>query len=275
MNVFIVVTVIAIVCQVVLKRKFESYGSFFKSHTHANLREMFLFVDVTKVWLASIIISAFTAITAFLITGYFVFSLVTFVVVLALPPFTIKIIRSRRIVQIERQLPDFLLSLSSTLKSGAGLQVAFKSVAENTCAPLRQELDLLLKEQRMGLSFADSLKSFRSRISADSINITVSALMVCIHSGGNLSEILDNLSKTMRSRQAILGRIKALTSQGRMQAVVMCCLPLFLGGALYWLDPNGTSILWKTSAGIAVLTIVVVFEVVGLLFIKKIISIDV
>lgn len=133
----------------------------------------------------------------------------------------------------------------------------------------------MLREQRMGVSFEQALNNLYQRVPTESLSLIVSALNIAAQSGGNLAENLERISTTLRMRLHLLGRVRALTSQGRMQAWVMASLPLALAFVLHWLDPESMSALWHTPAGWAVLFLIVVLEASGIFFIRRIVQIDV
>ena len=105
--------------------------------------------------------------------------------------------------------------------------------------------------------------------------LLVSALIIALHTGGNLAETLERIGHTLRARLHLLGRIDALTAQGRMQAWVMAGLPVFLGLVLTALEPDAMQVLWHTPLGWGVLTLVGVLEISGIFLIRKIVRIQV
>ncbi len=133
----------------------------------------------------------------------------------------------------------------------------------------------MLQEQRMGLSFEAALSNLGARLPSQGTALVVSALRVAMHSGGNLSETLERIASTLRARLYMQGRIRALTSQGRMQAWVMAALPLLLALVLDYLDPDAMALLWHTPMGWAVMAVVLLLETGGMLLIRRIVAIDV
>ncbi len=141
--------------------------------------------------------------------------------------------------------------------------------------PLSQELGLLLQQQRMGLAFNDALDALHSRVATESVGLVVAAIKVAGQTGGSLAETLERISLTLRTRLQLLGKIRALTSQGRMQAWIMASLPIALALALHALDPLTMSQLRSTAIGWAVLLLVAVLEGVGMYLVRRIVSIEV
>ena len=142
-------------------------------------------------------------------------------------------------------------------------------------APLAQELSLLLREQRLGVPFDQCLQNLSLRMPSEACDLFVSSLRISAQTGGNLSEAIERIASTLRSRLQIQGRIKALTSQGKMQAVVMCLLPVALMLVLNKLDPEAMHHLWHSYMGWAVLALIFFLEGLGVWMISKIVAIDV
>src|SRR3546814_2965235 len=127
----------------------------------------------------------------------------------------------------------------------------------------------------MGVAFDDSRSGLYRRVPTEGAGLVVSSLKIAVQSGGNLAETLERIAATLRSRLHLLGRIRALTSQGQLQAWIMACLPFLLALALDWLDPQSMSMLWHSPVGWAVLGVIGILECAGVMFIRRIISIDV
>lgn len=258
-----------------LLRGFQWYEHLFQRQALQGLAELFLFIEAGQVWLASVVFSMLVAGALMLFTGSVVLAVLGGLAMLLLPPWGLHWVRKRRLWQIEQQLPDFALALASALRAGSSLQYALRHVSELSPPPLAQELALLYREQRLGLSFDSVLQMWAQRLPAEGIRLLVSALRVSIHSGGSLAETLERLAITLRTRQQLQGRILALTAQGRLQAGVMVALPLLLAGVLTWLSPESMQPLWTTPTGWMVLLLIIFLESLGLFFIRKIINIAV
>jgi tight adherence protein B len=165
--------------------------------------------------------------------------------------------------------------LAGALRAGAGVQSALRHIVPQSPAPLAQEFGLMLREQRMGVSFEHALAALYRRMPTEGAALVVSCLTIAAQSGGSLAETLDGIADALRARLHLLGRIQALTSQGRMQAWVMAGLPFALALALSYLDPESMSALWGSPLGWAVLAVVGMLEFMGILFIRRIVNIDV
>lgn len=253
--------------------RYASYQKTFKRQASQGMSEMFLFLDPGQVWSASLGTSAVVAVFAYALTGGWLMPAVIAGALLLTPQYILVGLRRRRLQRIDQQLPDFLLALAGALRAGSGVQSALRHIADYMPVPLSQELHLMLREQRMGVDFETALSGFHKRMPTEGASLVVSSLRIAAQSGGSLAETLERIAVTLRTRLHLFGRVRALTSQGRMQALVMAALPAGLAVVLHWLDPEAMSPLWSTPGGWSVLALVVVLEACGIFFIRRIVTI--
>jgi tight adherence protein B len=183
--------------------------------------------------------------------------------------------RKQRLKRFEAQLPDGLVMISGAMRAGASLSIALESLVKEQPAPLSQEFELFLKEQRLGVEFEDSLKKMEKRIPLPDFSMLVTALLINREVGGNLAETMETLGTTLRRKGMMEGKIASLTSQGKLQGIVMAGLPILLGVLLNFIEPEAMSKLWTTTVGYLVMIVIIVMEMLGYFMINKITSIDV
>lgn len=259
----------------ILQREYVKYRATFQSETAVRLADFFLFLDPSQLWGVNVFL-AITVCGLVLLTGFhpLVAALLACFSML-IPRSLLKWARARRDRQIDEQLPDFLLALAGALRAGAGLQTGLRMVAQHMQRPLAQELGLLLQQQRMGMTLVDVLDALHARISTESVGLLVAAIKVAGHTGGSLAETLERIAKTLRTRLHLLRKVRAMTSQGRMQAWIMAGLPILLIFALHSLDPQTMALLWKSPLGWGVLILVCVLECLGFFLVRRIVDIEV
>jgi len=251
------------------------YRTVFTDAAQSRLGEFFLFVDPAQLWVANLLLCAATLVAVYAATGLPWAGAAAAALAAAAPRWAIGRMRRNRRRRFDEQLPDLLLSLAGALRAGSGLQAALRHIVAQSPAPLSQEFGLMLREQRMGLGFEQALAQLYRRMPSEGVGLVAASLNVAAHSGGNLAETLERIAATLRARQHLLGRVRALTSQGRLQAWVMACLPILLAGVLDRLDPEAMALLWRHPAGWAVLAVIAVLETAGILFIRRIVDIQV
>jgi tight adherence protein B len=152
---------------------------------------------------------------------------------------------------------------------------AIRQVSAELAAPLVQEFQLIQHEQRLGVSLNDALENLTHRVPVQSVSLVVSAMRIASETGGGLAETLERTAATLRSQHAMELKIRALTSQGKLQAWVVGLLPLFLLWVLAHMEPEATSMLWTTRIGWGVLAAVAIMEFFGVWIIRRIVAIDV
>ena len=165
--------------------------------------------------------------------------------------------------------------LGSSLRAGTSLQIALDLAIRETPAPLSQELGVVVQEQRLGVALEDALETMATRLKLEEIELVVTAMTIAREVGGNLAETLDRLASTLRSKATMEGKIRSLTSQGKLQGLIVGSLPLFLMLVLSHMQHDAMMPLFNTWIGWGVLGVIGILELVGFLMIRKIVRIDV
>ena len=125
------------------------------------------------------------------------------------------------------------------------------------------------------MSFEDALESMAGRVGSDDLTLVTTAILISRKTGGNVTEIFDKISETIRGRMRIERKVKTMTAQGRMQGIIVSVMPIFLGIVMTVLKPNLMIPFICSLTGVASIAAMVVLIVVGWLIIRKIIKIDV
>ncbi|WP_445658616.1 type II secretion system F family protein [Achromobacter sp. NCFB-sbj8-Ac1-l] len=272
----------AMVCVMVLAWQAQSwftpalrrYRELYTQEAGVRLSELFLFIDPAQLWMAAIAGAVLVATVAFAATASGIIAAVTGLAALRAPRMLVDGLRRRRARRFEQQLPMALLMLASALRAGVALTTGLRHMVDQGAAPLAQEFGLMLREQRLGVPWDQALENLNVRMAADSTSLVVAAMRIAAQTGGNLAEALESIAQTVRARLQLQAKLRALTSQGRMQAWIVGALPLLLLAVLDRLEPEIMGLLWRTPLGWAVLAIVAVLETAGVLLIRRIVRID-
>jgi tight adherence protein B len=142
-------------------------------------------------------------------------------------------------------------------------------------SPLSDELKIFTKDMNLGASFTVALDDLEKRTKDEDLGLVITAIQINHQIGGNLAEILDNISFTIRERLRLKGEIKTLTAQGRMTAIVICLLPVGVALVISLMNPEFMSLLYTNPIGQGMLVLAMLMELVGILIIRKIIAIEV
>lgn len=239
------------------------------------LPDVFLFVDSRRYkWLliASVMLVAVT-VTAIAHSG--LLGSVAGALALLLPALLSRWLRRRRRRQLLGQLPDMLELLAASLRSGLGLLPALHHLAQHQPVPIAQELSLVIRKHRLGGALDEALEDLGQRVGGSEVALFVTAMVVARQLGGNLSDVLVRLSQTLREKQAIEGKIAALTAQGRLQARIVGLLPVILLLVMTRMEPEAMRLMYTTAQGWAVLSVIAVLELSGALLLRRLVRIEV
>ena len=246
-----------------------------ETSSKTTLADMFIFIDPTKLFYYNVGALIVLPTLVWLFTNNPVFVTFAAIATLILPKYYIKSLSAKRLKRFEEQLPDALLMVSGAMRAGASLNVALESLIKQQKPPLSQEFELMLREQRLGMDFDTALVNMEKRNPIQDFSLVVSGLRISREVGGNLAEILESLAHTLREKATMEGKIRSLTAQGKMQGLIMSCLPLLMMAALNWIEPKAMGTMFTTLFGWATLTVILVMITIGYLFIRKITTIDV
>jgi len=201
----------------------------------------------------------------------FPFALTGFV----LPLMIVKMKKKNILKKIDQQLPDTIMLLSNSLKAGYSFMQAVDVASRELPAPISLEFKQLLKEVNLGVNAETALESLTNRVQSEDMKLVILAVLIQRQIGGNLSEILDNISDTIRSRIKVKGEISVLTAQGRISGLIISLLPLVLGFGIFLLNPTYIMVLFTEPVGWIMLAAVAVMETIGIYFVRKIVRIEV
>ncbi len=239
------------------------------------MRESFLFVDTARLFVLQHLATAAAALAAWVLTGHWQLALLVALAAGALPSLLLRRLRRRRIEAFRQQMPDLLMLVAGGLRAGSGLGQALAQAAAEIELPARQEIGLLLREQRLGVALDEALGGLARRMPIEETTLFASALRIGAESGGSMAATLESLAEAMRRKLAIEGKIRALTAQGRLQAWVMGTLPAVLAALLFLVEPVAMRALVDTWQGWAVSATVIALQAAGVAMIRRIVAIDV
>jgi tight adherence protein B len=181
--------------------------------------------------------------------------------------------RSQRFEQFERNLPKALDLMVSALRAGHSLISALESVAKEMPNPIGAEFRKCFDEQTFGLEMRESMLNLGARVPIHDVHIVITAILIQKESGGNLAEILDKVAAIIRERFRLKKQVQVHTAQGRLTGWILTLLPVVLGFALYLVNPEHMSTLWRNPVGLKLIYAAVAMTVIGGLIIRKIVNI--
>ena len=273
--VFVGVAAAGIVAVQASEQFMHRYQESFVNQARVNLADMFLFMDTGTLFAFNVGVLVLVPLVLWLATGNLLLPIAAVLVLAILPRKLYVWMRQRRIDKIQEQLPDGLLMLAGSMKAGVGFGPAMEAMVSDGMPPLAQELALVLREQRMGVKTEEALEHFAERVPVQDVKLFVSAVQISREVGGNLAESLTILAETLRRRLIMESKVKALTSQGRLQGIVMAMLPVAMVAFLAFAYPETMRPMFHTAIGWTVIAICAVMEYLGYRMCRKIMTIDV
>jgi tight adherence protein B len=265
---------LALVAVRVLERAFEQYKDRYVVRSMNELSDMFLFVEPSQLFILNLALMALLATVGFWLRGPAGASVLAVAGFFA-PVGAVRFYRKRRLKRFEGQLSDALQQMANSLRAGLTLPQAIEHVGRESRAPLGQEFGLFVKEVKLGVSVEEGLGNMAERVGSEDLELVVTSTNIARTLGGNMAEMFETTAATIRERFRLEGKIKSLTSQGKLQGVIVAALPLGVGFAFNWVRPDLVQPMFDGWYGYVLVGIILLLEAIGFVLIRKIVTIDV
>ena len=252
----------------------SSYEGRYIAGAEQTLDAMYLTIPAQHLTYLSL--ASFFIVTLFvsLLTTSWVLGIILGMIGLLGPTVSLKVLKSRRDKLFGIQLVSALNNMGNALKAGMSLPQAIDLVHQEMDNPIAQEFRLLAHELHFGTDMEEAFFHMEERMPNPDLSLMVTAINVAREVGGNLADIFENISGTIRERQALEAKVKALTAQGKMQGTVLCLIPVGLGTVLTLFYPGMMRPMFETNIGLLLIGFCVVMLITGWFFIVKITTID-
>jgi tight adherence protein B len=193
----------------------------------------------------------------------------------SLPYFYLVYLKEKRLLKFDEQLPDALDLIGRGIRAGHALPSALKMVADEMQNPVAEEFRAAFDEVNYGFSMQEALTNLAIRVPSTDVRYFVVAVLIQRETGGNLAELLDNISALIRARHKLLGTIRVLSAEGKLSAWILTLLPIVLAFVINLINPAFMEVLWKDPTGVKMIVGVVVLMILGIFWMRKIIKIRV
>ncbi len=197
------------------------------------------------------------------------------VLLLALPFVALKISEKKYFNQFQEQLPEALDLLARALRSGHALTSGLEMVATEMNDPIKSEMGAAVDEINLGLTFQEAFENLCARVPSTDLRFFTIAILIQRETGGNIAELLDNISRLIRERTQFARQVRSLTAEGRYSAGVLISLPIFLFVYIYFINYSYLSLLWNEELGKLMMLGALVSQLIGAYLIKRIVTIDI
>lgn len=268
-----------------LQSGMEGYAEAYSRETARQFEDVFLFIPPRRIAEAGWALSGVAFLIVFLLTanvttlrGVLVGLMLGLIAAIGgfhAPRVCVNVLRRRRLRRFNLQLVDTLSNMGNALKAGFSILQAIEAVVRDGENPIAQEFDVFLQQTRVGVSFSEALRNLERRVGSEDLTLVVIAIETARRTGGNLTEIFDKISATIRERIRIENRIRTLTAQGRLQGIVVSLMPVVIGVAMMMVDPGLMKPFLHSSVGMTVLTVMAGLIALGGYCIRRIVRIDI
>jgi tight adherence protein B len=206
--------------------------------------------------------------------GYLAAALILAVIFAAAPYVYVLFKRNRRLRAFEEQFPEAMDLISRALRAGHAFTTGVSMVADELPAPVGTEFKRLYDEQNFGMSLPEAMRAMAARVPVLDARFFVTAVLTQRESGGNLSEVLDNLAAVMRDRFKLKRQIRVISAHGRISAFILAAMPPVLAAMLFAISPHLMSVLTTDPIGIRLVVIALVLQVVGSIIVARMVRIE-
>lgn len=197
------------------------------------------------------------------------------IVAFNIPTIVVKLKIKKRQELLNEQLPAALTTMANSLRSGYSYMQALDLVSKEMPHPLGEEFGLVVQEMNLGITTEEALTNLVKRVNTDDLDLTVTAFLIQRQVGGNLAELLDNITETIRERVKMKEKINTLTAQGKLSGLILCLLPIFLAGVIYIVNSEYIVSFFNDPRGKVAIGVGIVSQSCGVYWMRKIINIDV
>lgn len=203
------------------------------------------------------------------------FSLLLGLVLASLPWFWLSRKRTQRMRMFERQIPEALDLMGRALRAGHAFPTGVKMVGDEMPEPIAKDFRVLYDETNFGMPQNEALMRLADRVPIDDLRYFVIAVMIQRESGGNLAELLDNISGIVRARLKLMGEVRTLSAEGKMSAWILGLLPFCVGALINIVNPKFMDVLWTDPIGLKMVGGALVMMALGVWWMRRIIQIRV
>ena len=239
------------------------------------LDRMFLDISVKKLLLMDLLSPVIFGGVAFLLLRHILAAVLGAMVGLMLPSMIVKNLEKIRCIKFSRQIIDGLMILSSSLKAGLSLLQAFDALVEEMPPPISQEFGLVVRQVRMGVTLETALTDLKKRMPLEELDLIITAVLVAQETGGDITQTFSKLVYTIRERDKLMGKVKALTVQARLQGWIMGMLPIAFAFFVYFTNKNYFDFMLQDKVGQFLIFYAVVSEILGIIFIRILSKVEV
>jgi tight adherence protein B len=258
----------------VLSKAYEQYQERYVVKSMSVLSDMFLFIDPRQMLVLNVASMALLGMLSYVMFNPLV-AVAALIFGFYLPMLLVRYYRRRRVKLFNTQLVDALQAMANAFKAGLTFPQAIEHVSREAMAPLAQEFTLFVREVKLGVQLEEALINMSKRVGSDDLELVVVSTNIARSLGGNMAEMFETISATIRERFRLEGKIEALTSQGKLQGWVVAAMPALLGLVLNMMRADLMQPMLNHIFGYVLVFLIIIMETMGILIIRRIVNIDI
>ena len=231
--------------------------------------------SVAQLGTSTIVLGVIGFFVPLLLARPMIFSFLGAMLLAIVPWFRLSRQRMQRVRAFEKQIPEALDLMSRAMRAGHAFPTAVQMVGEEMADPIGLEFRTLFDQTNYGMPQQEALVQLAGRVPVADLGYFVVAVLIQRESGGNLAELLDNISSIVRARLKLLGSVRTLSAEGRLSAWILLALPFVTGALINIITPQFMAVLWTDSIGLRLVGAALVSMTIGVIWMRKIIQIRV
>jgi len=211
----------------------------------------------------------------YLITNSFIMLIIFLPIGFIIPELILDRKKSRRMTKLNSQLPEALNVISNGVRAGYSFTQAIGTVTKEITGPISDEFNKVLRDNILGKPLEETLVNMSDRADDEDLDMAITALIIQRQVGGNLAEVLDSISNTIRERVKVKRDLRTMTAQGRLSAVIVSLMPFAMAAIISIINPGYLSVLFTTLIGKIMIIFGITFEIAGIFILIKLVNIKV
>lgn len=270
---FLAVVLFTWVGIVLFGRGWQTYEQQYVRGAEKSLGALYLTIPAQHILYLSFLAAFFLLGGVLVLTSSFFLSVAAGVLGSVLPKGYLAYLKRKRAIQFERQIPDLINTLANGLKAGCSVGVGLELARRQMKPPMSQELSIVLQEMRLGETQEMALRNLHCRMQSDDLELLIMALVASERVGGNVGKILSSMERTIRERTKMEGKLKALSSQGKLESIVVAVIPVVMILAFLVLAPTFILPFFTTPIGLLLFALMVFWNFCGFYVLRMILSV--
>ena len=256
------------------RSRFFDFRTRYVGQTAKDLDLLYLEMEAEKFWVFTLLSMVLIGLVGLILNANILMMVGLMAIGFLIPRMVITILRRRRISKFNEQLVEVVELIANSLRVGFNFHQSMKMVVDEMPPPISQEFNLVLRQNRLGTPLHRALEKLNHRLKSEDLNVIVTAVNIAQTVGGDLSDIFTRITETIRKRNLSMRKMESLTTQGKLQGLILSLLPFVVFGILYAWDPSYLRPLFSCREGLTLITMVLALEAIGIFFIMRIVNLD-